>query len=144
MAKLVEVSNPDGFSDLLRKMESALGESAIRKAGAAAASVVIEEARRRVPVGWIQHHQGSKKFPVGFGRDSLLVTFLPEKSVPARQATYAATWAADAYYLRFVEYGTSKMAARPFFRPAIDATKMAQDYAVRQEFDKALAEAKIG
>jgi hypothetical protein len=100
MAKLVEVSNPDGFSDLLRKMESALGESAIRKAGAAAASVVIEEARRRVPVGWIQHHQGSKKFPVGFGRDSLLVTFLPEKSVPARQATYAATWAADAYYLQ--------------------------------------------
>jgi HK97 gp10 family phage protein len=26
----------------------------------------------------------------------------------------------DAFYWRFLEFGTSKMAARPFFRPAID------------------------
>ncbi|MFP3798708.1 HK97-gp10 family putative phage morphogenesis protein [Paraburkholderia bannensis] len=144
MAKLIEVSNPDGFSDMLRKMEGALGESAIRKAGAAAATVVLKEAQRRVPIGPGAHHQGSEQFPVGHGRDSLLVTFLPEKSVNGRQATYAVTWSASAYYLRFVEYGTSKMAAQPFFRPSIDATRLAQYYAVAQELDKAIAEAKIG
>ncbi|WP_244112102.1 HK97-gp10 family putative phage morphogenesis protein [Burkholderia gladioli] len=144
MAKLVDVSNPDGFPELLRKMEGALGESAIRKAGAAAATVVLKEAQRRVPVGPGAHHQGSEQFPVGHGRDSLLVAFLPEKSVNGRQATYAVTWAASAYYLRFVEYGTSKMAAQPFFRPSIDATKNAQDYAVIEELDKAIAEAKLG
>ncbi|WP_454826034.1 HK97-gp10 family putative phage morphogenesis protein [Paraburkholderia xenovorans] len=144
MARLVETSNPDGFPDLLRKMEGALGESTIRKAGAAAATVVLDEARRRVPVGPGAHHQGSKQFPVGFGRDSLLVTFLPEKSVVGRQATYLVTWSADAYYLRWIEYGRSNAAAQPFFRPAIDATKMAQDYAVIQEFDKAITEAKLG
>lgn len=36
------------------------------------------------------------------------------------------------------------MAARPFFRPAIDATKMARDYAVIEAIDKKLAEAKLG
>jgi HK97 gp10 family phage protein len=30
-------------------------------------------------------------------------------------------FADNAYYWRFLEFGTSKMAARPFFRPAIDA-----------------------
>ncbi|WP_244112893.1 HK97-gp10 family putative phage morphogenesis protein [Burkholderia gladioli] len=144
MAKLVEVSNPDGFPDLLRKMEGALGESAIRKAGAAAATVVLKEAQRRVPVGPGTHHQGSEQFPVGHGRDSLLVAFLPEKSVNGRQSTYMVTWAASAYYLLYLEYGRSGMAARPFFRAAIDATKNAQDYAVIEELDKAIAEAKLG
>ncbi|WP_350029660.1 HK97-gp10 family putative phage morphogenesis protein [Caballeronia sp. ATUFL_M2_KS44] len=144
MPKLLEISNPDGFPELLRRMGDALGESAIRTAGAAAASVVLEEAKRRVPVGWIERHQGAKKFPIGFGRDSLLAAYLPEKSVTGRQATYVVTWAADAFYLRFVEYGTSKMAAQPFFRPAIAATKMAQDYAVIEALDKKVAEAKLG
>ncbi|WP_254228342.1 HK97-gp10 family putative phage morphogenesis protein [Burkholderia gladioli] len=144
MAKLVEVSNPDGFPELLRKMEGALGESAIRKAGAAAATVVLKEAQRRVPVGPGAHHQGSEQFPVGHGRDSLLVAFLPEKSVNGRQSTYMVTWAASAYYLLYLEYGRSGMAARPFFRAAIDATKNAQDYAVIEELDKAIAEAKLG
>ncbi|WP_244110822.1 HK97-gp10 family putative phage morphogenesis protein [Burkholderia gladioli] len=144
MARLVEVSNPDGFPELLRKMEGALGESAIRKAGAAAATVVLKEAQRRVPVGPGAHHQGSEQFPVGHGRDSLLVAFLPEKSVNGRQSTYMVTWAASAYYLLYLEYGRSGMAARPFFRAAIDATKNAQDYAVIEELDKAIAEAKLG
>ncbi|MBU9173980.1 HK97 gp10 family phage protein [Burkholderia gladioli] len=125
-------------------MEGALGESAIRKAGAAAATVVLKEAQRRVPVGPGAHHQGSEQFPVGHGRDSLLVAFLPEKSVNGRQSTYMVTWAASAYYLLYLEYGRSGMAARPFFRAAIDATKNAQDYAVIEELDKAIAEAKLG
>jgi len=29
----------------------------------------------------------------------------------------------DAYYWRFVEFGTAKMAARPFMRPAFEAKK---------------------
>jgi HK97 gp10 family phage protein len=30
----------------------------------------------------------------------------------------------DGYYWRFVEFGTVKMAARPFLRPALEAKKM--------------------
>jgi HK97 gp10 family phage protein len=144
VAKLIEISNPDGFSAMLLKMEGALGESAIRTAAAAAASVVLKEAKLRAPFGPGAHHQGPVNFPVGFGQASLLVSFLPEKSVQGRLATYMVTWSADAYYMRFVEYGTSKMAAQPFFRPAIEATKMRQDYAIIEALDKKILEAKLG
>jgi HK97 gp10 family phage protein len=30
----------------------------------------------------------------------------------------------DSYYWRFVEFGTSKMSARPFMRPAFDGNKL--------------------
>jgi HK97 gp10 family phage protein len=47
---------------------------------------------------------------------------------------------ADAFYARFIEFGTSKMAARPFLRPAIDSKTPAAidataDY-IRQRVDK--------
>ncbi|WP_232430255.1 MULTISPECIES: HK97-gp10 family putative phage morphogenesis protein [Burkholderia] len=143
MALKMEVQNPNGFSDLIRRMGAALGESAIRKAAASAASVVLREAEVRAPVGPLPHHQGSQKFPVGFGRDALLVTFNPEKSVEGKHATYTVTWSKDAYYLAFYEYGTSKQAARPFFRPAIDATKGAQLAAIRTSLAQSLREAGL-
>jgi HK97 gp10 family phage protein len=37
----------------------------------------------------------------------------------------------DAYYWRFVEFGTVKMAARPFLRPAFEAKKMQAVEAIR-------------
>lgn len=40
----------------------------------------------------------------------------------ARAAGVDIKFADNAYYWRFLEYGTSKMPARPFFRPAIHAT----------------------
>jgi HK97 gp10 family phage protein len=140
----INVQNPDGFHDMLARMGEAVTESTIRQAGAAAASVVLREAKRRVPVSWYERHQGKDKFPPGFGRDSLLVSFIPEKSVEGRLATYRVTWSKDAYYLRFVEYGTSKMAAQPFFIPSIVSTKNAQLYAIEEHFHNAMEKAANG
>ncbi len=143
MSLSVRAKNPQGFANMLRQMGAALGESAMRKAGAAAASVVLKEAKARAPVGPQPHHQGKKKFPVGFGRDSLLVYFKPEKSSAGHYSTYTVAWSKDAYYLAFYEYGTSKKAARPWFRPAIEATRAKQKEAVREQLDKSLREAGI-
>ncbi|WP_321940047.1 HK97-gp10 family putative phage morphogenesis protein [Paraburkholderia sp. J8-2] len=140
---VISIQNPDGFSDFLKRMGDAFGESALRKAGAAAASVVLKEAQYRAPIGPMNHHQGSKQYPVGFGAEALLVAYIPEKSVAARMATYRVTWSAEAYYLRFYEYGTSRMAARPFFRPAIEVTKQAQIDAIRTQINQSLTEAGI-
>jgi HK97 gp10 family phage protein len=129
---------------MLNKMGEALGESALRKAGAAAASIVLKEAQRRAPVGPLNHHQGVEQFPVGFGKDQLLVAYVPERSVEGRIADYMVTWGKDGYYLRFYEYGTSKMAAQPFFRPSIEATRNAQYYAAIEQLDKAILEAGLG
>lgn len=140
----IEVENPDGFADMLRQMGEALGESAIRKAGAAAASVVLKEAQRRIKIGPGFHHQGTQQFPVGFGHDSLLVAFVPERSIAGKLADYMVTWDKDAYYLRFLEYGKSRTAAHPFFRPAIEATRTQQYEAVIEQLDKAIREAGLG
>jgi HK97 gp10 family phage protein len=139
----IKADNPDGFADMLRSMGTAFSESTIRKAAAAAATVVLKEAQRRAPVGPRNHHEGSKQYPVGFGRDQLLVAYAQERSAPGVVADYVVTWGRDAYYLRWYEYGRSNQAAQPFFRPAILATKLAQDYAVREQFDKALMEAGV-
>lgn len=140
----IVAKNPSGLQDLLNRIGDKLGESTLRQASVAGARVVLEEAKQRAPVGPLPHHQGSEKFPVGFGRDALLVAYLPENSIVGRVATYMVTWSADAYYLRFYEYGTSKMDAKPFFRPAIDATVRSQLDAIEGVLDKAMSEVRRG
>ena len=38
-----------------------------------------------------------------------------------REAYVGVSWQGNAFYGRFLEFGTAKMAARPFLRPAFDA-----------------------
>lgn len=56
--------------------------------------------------------------------------------------------AGAAYYGKFVEFGTSKMAAHPFMRPAFEASKQAAliafENAMRKEVGKAVEQAKRG
>ena len=47
----------------------------------------------------------------------------------------------DPFYWRFVEFGTSKMAARPFLRPAFESRKFAAALAAREGLREALGEA---
>ncbi|MBN3852814.1 hypothetical protein G3N59_05415 [Paraburkholderia sp. Ac-20340] len=139
----IEVQNKAGFADLLAKLDQATSESAIRKAAASAASVVLKEAEARAPVGPRAHHQGAKKFPIGFGKENMFVAFNSEMSVEGKIATYLCGWDKDAFYLRFYEYGTSKQRARPFFRPAIDATKQAQADAINASLAQSLKDAGL-
>lgn len=58
------------------------------------------------------------------------------------------TLAGAAYYARFLEFGTSKMAAHPFFRPAFEAKKVeavrAFETSLAAQVDKAVEAAKRG
>ena len=44
----------------------------------------------------------------------------------------------DQYYARFIEYGTVKMPAQPFMRPAFEAHKRSIQNAVEQHLNSAL------
>lgn len=46
-----------------------------------------------------------------------------------------------AFYARFVEFGTSKMAARPFMRPAFEKSASAAIDAVKAGLEKAIERA---
>lgn len=118
------VENPDAVSDLLKGAESAASESALRQAIAAAATVFKQEVVLRAPRR------------TGDLSRSVTVAYVPEESRAGVVATYITTFIGRARnrkngkpgmrladVARWLEYGTSKMAASPFIRPSFDAKK---------------------
>jgi HK97 gp10 family phage protein len=86
------------------------------------AEAIAEEARRHVPVG--------QNVPAGKGKWSAREAGALKRSIrvvrlhgdPKKNVrVYAGS--REVYYARFVEYGTAKMRARPFLRPAVQAMK---------------------
>jgi len=73
------------------------------------AEIIAEDARNRAPLG-----------PTGNLKRSLHAELLPEKTRFPTVAI-AAVDRKIAPHAHLIEFGTSKMSARPFFRPAVDA-----------------------
>lgn len=123
----LSVENLDEVRNLLRDAKAATAESALRKAIAAGTTVFKQEVELRV----LQEHSRSGDLARG-----VTVAYVPEESVSAKVATYVVTFIGKARnskngrpgmrladVARWLEYGTSKMAASPFIRPAFDAKK---------------------
>ncbi|MCA3183714.1 MAG: hypothetical protein INH13_08850, partial [Cupriavidus sp.] len=64
--------------------------------------------------------------------------------VPGRLASYLVTWSKEAFYGRYLEYGTSKMAAQPFLRPGFEAKRKAAAAAVGEVIQKKAKELSGG
>lgn len=97
----------EGTADVLRKF-SALSAQAQRTVGRdslrSAARVVVAKAKQRVPVdSGLLKRSITQTVSVGNGKFEALVGYRKK-----------------AFYGGFVELGTSKMAAQPFLRPALD------------------------
>ncbi|CAJ0872991.1 hypothetical protein R6138_01889 [Ralstonia thomasii] len=120
----LSVENLDEVRNLLRDAKAATTESALRKAIAAGTTVFKQEVELRAP-------RRSGDLARG-----VTVAYVPEESVSGKVATYVVTFIGRARNLkngrpgmrladvaRWLEYGTSKMAASPFIRPAFDAKK---------------------
>ncbi|MGO4154339.1 HK97-gp10 family putative phage morphogenesis protein [Cupriavidus sp. YAF13] len=144
MAKSFEMENAQSLTDALRALDDVASESVLRQAAVAGARVVFAEVKLRAPIdlGIYEGKQG--KHPPGFLRDHLLIAYDDEVSVPGRISSYLVTWSREAYYGRFVEYGTSKMAAKPFLRPAFEAKKRAAAEAVNEVIQTKVKEATSG
>jgi HK97 gp10 family phage protein len=109
--------NPDLASDEITKTMMNRLEKA--------AELVATRARQNVPVGkdrppyktgkeWTARKAGALK-------KSIRVVRL--KGDPKLNIRVYAGNSGDVYYAHFVEYGTAKMAAKPFMRPALSASK---------------------
>ncbi|MNY41310.1 hypothetical protein D3C86_1761160 [compost metagenome] len=61
------------------------------------------------------------------------------KKLLARKESYVSF--GDFFYAHFVEYGTSKMAAKPFMRPAYDQNKEKAVQAIKDRISKRLEKA---
>lgn len=126
------VENPQALTDVLDRAALGASESALRKGAAAGATVFYREIKvRAMPY-----------YRTGTLEDAIIVTYLPEESVTGKLATYAVTFNKKAWYARLLEYGTSKMAARPFIRPAYEAKKDDAGEAVIEQIQEAVTSGK--
>ena len=80
---------------------------------------------------------GPNQQPPGTLKRAIIMKQIPEKSDAQKQVFHVAvrrgkqdrkqgkkgTLSQDAYYAHFVEFGTVKMSARPFMRPAFEGRK---------------------
>lgn len=122
------------FDKALSKLGGAVNESVLRDVAYTGADIFRDEAQARAPV---------RK---GVLKANVIVKHLEEDADGGKLQAYKVTVRSgkfntegDAFYWRWVEFGTSKMAARPFMRPAYEAKvaeavqKMQVRFAIRME-----------
>ncbi len=111
-----------GLRELEQKLHSLgpqLAKNALRSSVNAAAQVVKKEAQTRVPVD------------TGRLKRALYVKHIREESNATQQTFYVSVREGkryqqkdmDAFYWRFVEFGTVNKPPRPFLRPAFEAAR---------------------
>lgn len=143
MAKSVTVS-VSGLKDLGDRMK-ALSEDVNLKIGragvAAGAGLIARAAKAKAPIltGNLKKNIITKRIPPGETNmtSEYIVTVRQGKLTQKQKAKGLQ----DAYYGRFVEHGTAKMAAKPFLRPAYDENKEKAVEAIKERIAARLEKA---
>ncbi len=130
----------------LEKLPGVIQQKVVVGATRAAAKVVAEEAKERVPVdtGLLKKSIGVAKAKKSDTKTNHIKFYVVPKSkilltskVSVGGKTGKLKAKVNAYYAHMVEFGTSKMAARPFLRPAFEnagdkSVKEFQEYALKR------------
>lgn len=121
-------------------------QATARPAAQAGAQVFYDEVRLQAPVGTARHgYKGHKdEYAPGNLRDAIYQVYSRDRSTDT-QATFQVSYnQKKAFYGRFVEFGTRKMPARPFIRPAYDSRKAVALQQSKQKFIELAQEAIDG
>lgn len=113
------------FSKLTAKLDNITkaAEKATRPAAQAGAQVFYDEVKQRVPISAKPHKSGKKTYNPGTLRKAIYQAFADKESGKDKAMYRISFNKTHAFYGRFLEFGTSKMAAKPFLRPAYDAAR---------------------
>jgi len=132
----IKIEGLDAFSKALRALPQNIAKNVLRGAVNAGATVIRQEAVRRAPE---YHGEVSKGHPPpGTLKKAIYQKQIRELSDITRQTFFVGVRhgasagkkgstgreTRDAFYWRFVEFGTVKMPAQPFMRPAFEAKKV--------------------
>jgi len=125
----LEIQGLDELERRIKSLRSALEAKDVEEILVKGARLVRDDAKRRAPRG-----------PTGNLRRGVKA-----KKGKRRGKMYSTAFAAMDYkvapHAYLVEYGTSKMRARPYFRPAVDSMKDQVRQTVQAGIDKLLQEA---
>ena len=122
------------FSKIAAKLDiiTKAAKEGARPAAQAGAEVFYQEVKQRVPMSAKPHKSGKKTYDPGTLRRAVYQAFADKESGDGK-ASYRISWnKSHAFYGRFVEFGTSRMAAKPFLRPAYDAARAKALQAVQE------------
>lgn len=122
MIELRDIQGLDDAKRVFQQLPVDLARKVLRGAMLDGAEVIRREAQSRAPV---RAEAGAKRLS---GRKGRLPGFLKASILKRARArprrrdlTVSVGWSKEAFYGRFIEFGTRFMAARPFLRPAFDA-----------------------
>lgn len=131
----VELQGLQELQAALLELPAKIGKNILRSSVNAGASVIRKEAKQKAPVYTGETQAGHP--PPGTLKRSVIQKFIREQSNDFQSTFYVTVrkgkkyrdqgksknLSQDAYYAYFVEYGTAKMSAKPFMRPAFEAKK---------------------
>ena len=156
---MVETVHIEGLKELdqaLKQLPDRLARNGLRASVYAGAKVVRDEAKRRAPKA--VKALGTDQPPPGTLKRSVIMKQIRELSGQDRQTFFVTVrhgkkyrkqgkkgnLSQDAWYWRFIEFGTRKMAAMPFLRPALEAKRheaaQAMKMRLRQRIEKHASE----
>ena len=139
----VQIQGLSELNQALSELPQRLARNVLRGSVAAGAAVIRREARERAPryagqVAAGHPPPGTLKRSIYSAQARRLSSLLQQvyhvgvvSGKRVKKSGRKSGRAPNAYYWRFVEFGTVKMAARPFLRPAFEAKKMAAVEALR-------------
>jgi HK97 gp10 family phage protein len=144
VAEGVKVSGLRDLGVAMSRLSADMAGKVARQATAAGAGVVRRAARRGAPVdsGNLAAAIVMKRQRQSRLTEEYLVTVRKGKTRDAKAGkTGQAKQGKDAYYARFVEFGTVKMPARPFLRPALENNLQAATDAMAQRLKQRIEKA---
>jgi HK97 gp10 family phage protein len=130
----------EGLAELqkaLNELPQELHKGPLRSAVSAAAKVVQDEAKNNAPVDTGVLRKAIYRTRSKSGSSAVQETAI----VGVRYGRKYRKRGMDAWYWRFKEFGTAKMAATPFMRPAFDTTKEQQIEAMKTRLARAIQRA---
>lgn len=152
MAEIVSISGLKELQAALKELPDRIAKNVLRGSVAAGAAVIRKEAQSRAPVYTGEVAAGHP--PPGTLKRSIVQKQIKELSSADKQTFFVTVrkgkqyrgqgkkgnLSQDAYYGSWVEFGTSKMAAKPYMRPAFEAKKNEAVEAIRAYLAKRIPE----
>jgi len=133
---MAETLQLTGFKELaaaLRELPDRVAKNALRTAVSAGASVIRKEVRSRSPVdtGLLKKHMYQKQIRELSSAESQTF-FVGVRKVKSKDGVKQPS----PFYWRFLEFGTSKLPAKPFLRPAFEMQKDNAIKAIGKKLDE--------
>lgn len=108
----IEIKGAKELEKVLRQLPRKMSEDVLVRATRSGATLIKNEVKKRAPVG-----RGPAHPKYGRLKDNIKTTKIRNRGGAATIALHTG----KAFWGSFLEFGTSKMSAHPFFRPAFDS-----------------------